>query len=50
MYPHKELKELCDKYPLDEDLLPIVAQKFNWTIGQAYIATEQFRRPKENYN
>lgn len=49
-YPEEELRELCARYPSDEELLPIVAERFGWTIGQAYIATEPFRRPAENYN
>ena len=49
-YPEKEIRELCKQYPNDKELLPILAEKFGWTIQQAYIATEQFRRPKYNYN
>ena len=49
-WQEKVLKELCETYPKDEDMLPIAANMFGWTIGQAYIATEPYRRPKENYN
>lgn len=46
---YADIKRLCDIYPTDAELLPILCEKYKWTIGQAYMATEQFRRP-ENYN
>lgn len=55
-FPEKELREIyarhypSDDYTTAEEFLHEVSQRFGWTTGQAYIATEFLFRPKENYN
>lgn len=57
IFPEKALRELYQKMlPADytrgqyDAFMAEVAKQYNWTTGQAYIATEFLFRPKENYN
>ena len=43
-----ELHQLCMIYPSEAALLSVVAKKYGWTLGKAYIVTAPFRFDKKD--
>lgn len=48
MFPEARIRELYKQVDGDQDkLLPLLMAEFDWTMAEAYIATEFLYRPKE---